>query len=106
MYYTFEDADWFLSSEKREEFGKGTSIRMILSLNTTRTPKEIMDQYSDQHGRAAEVVFVFSMDARIQADPFRARTYRSQEVGPAKAQHRWGRVHGAAGVEQPALQRI
>jgi anti-sigma regulatory factor (Ser/Thr protein kinase) len=48
LFYTFTGRDWFLSPERKESFGKGTSIRMALSLASKKTPKEIMDQYADQ----------------------------------------------------------
>jgi anti-sigma regulatory factor (Ser/Thr protein kinase) len=47
-FYTFTGRNWLLSSEKKEPFGKGTSIRMALSLRSQKTPKEVMDQYADQ----------------------------------------------------------
>jgi anti-sigma regulatory factor (Ser/Thr protein kinase) len=48
QFYTFTGRDWFLSSEKKESFGKGTAIRMLLSFSSTKTPEEIMNQYADQ----------------------------------------------------------
>jgi len=47
MYYTFKDEDWFLSHERREDFGKGTFIRMIISTSTKKTANEIMNKYAD-----------------------------------------------------------
>jgi hypothetical protein len=74
LYYTFHNADWFLSSEKGEDFGRGTSIRMKLSLDTTRTPKEVMDQYSDQEiGFGKTIVAV-----ALSADPNDPHVSRSQ----------------------------
>jgi anti-sigma regulatory factor (Ser/Thr protein kinase) len=48
FFYTFTGKDWLLSREKKESFGKGTSIRMMLPLESQKTPKGIMDQYADQ----------------------------------------------------------
>jgi len=47
MYYSFKNNDWFLSDERREDFGKGTTITMELSLSTTKTTQEVMDRYAD-----------------------------------------------------------
>ena len=48
LFYTFSNKEWFISSEKEENIGKGTLIKMTLSLESKRTVKEIMDQYADQ----------------------------------------------------------
>ncbi len=48
LFYTYKDKDWFISPERREPFGRGTLIRMIISINSQRTEKEIFDQYSNQ----------------------------------------------------------
>ncbi|MBI2625045.1 MAG: DUF4325 domain-containing protein [Candidatus Nealsonbacteria bacterium] len=74
MYYTFANSEWFLSSEKREDFGKGTYIRMRLSLNSTKTLKEVMDQYSNQEiGFGKTIVAVV-----LSADPGDPHISRSQ----------------------------
>jgi anti-sigma regulatory factor (Ser/Thr protein kinase) len=74
MYYTFKERDWFLSSEKKEDFGKGTYINMIASLDTQKTPKQIMDQYSDQEiGFGKTIVAV-----ALSADPNDPHVSRSQ----------------------------
>lgn len=74
MYYTFRDEDWFLSSEKNEGFGQGTYIKMILSLDSKKTPKEVMDQYSDQEiGFGKTVVGV-----ALSSDPNDPHVSRSQ----------------------------
>lgn len=74
LFYTFSGRDWFLSSEKREGFGKGTLIEMSLSLTTQRTPKEIMDQYADQ-----EICFGKTIVAvALSADPSDPHVSRSQ----------------------------
>lgn len=74
MYYTFENKDWFLSHEKNETFGKGTLIKMVLSLDTKRTPKEVMDEYADQEiGFGKTIVAV-----ALSADPNDPHVSRSQ----------------------------
>jgi len=47
IYYSFRGEEWLLSPEKNESFGRGTEIKMELSLHSKTTPKEIMDKYSD-----------------------------------------------------------
>src|SRR3989344_680044 len=47
LYYTFTGKDWLLSSEKKEEFGDGTFIKFVVSLNSKKIAKEIFDQFSD-----------------------------------------------------------
>ena len=74
MYYTFTGRDWFLSSEKKEPFGKGTSISMVVSLESKRTAKEIMDQYTDKEiGFGKTIVAV-----ALSADPNDPHISRSQ----------------------------
>ena len=74
MYYTFANREWFLSTEKKENFGRGTYIRMRLSLNSTKTLKEIMDQYSNQEiGFGKTIVAV-----ALSADPGDPHVSRSQ----------------------------
>ncbi len=74
LFYTFQGEEWFLSPEKRESFGKGTCIDMVLSLNATRTPKEVMDQYSDQEiGFGKTIVAV-----ALSSDPNDPHVSRSQ----------------------------
>ncbi|OGZ96095.1 MAG: hypothetical protein A3I44_02790 [Candidatus Sungbacteria bacterium RIFCSPLOWO2_02_FULL_51_17] len=74
MFYTFKDRDWFLSSEKGEDFGHGTYINMVLSLNSKKTPKEIFDQYTDQEiGFDKTIVAV-----ALSADPNDPHVSRSQ----------------------------
>lgn len=48
LFYSFQNQEWFLSPEKNENFGKGTCITMVLSLQSIKTPKEVFDQYADQ----------------------------------------------------------
>jgi anti-sigma regulatory factor (Ser/Thr protein kinase) len=74
MYYTFTGEDWFLSSEKKESFGKGTSISMIISLESKRTAKEVMDKYTDKEiGFGKTIVAV-----ALSADPNDPHISRSQ----------------------------
>lgn len=48
LYYCFANEDWFLSNEKNENFGKGTLIKMVLSISSKKTPKEVMDKYTNE----------------------------------------------------------
>src|SRR3989344_443020 len=48
MFYIFKNRDWFLSSEKREDFGRGTSIKMTISTGSQKTTQEIFDQFSNK----------------------------------------------------------
>ncbi|MBI2627031.1 MAG: DUF4325 domain-containing protein [Parcubacteria group bacterium] len=74
MFYTFRNRDWFLSSEKREDFGMGTYIRMVISINSTRTTQEIFDQFSNQEiGFGKTIVAV-----ALSADPDDPHISRSQ----------------------------
>ncbi len=74
LYYTFQEHDWFLSPEKKESFGRGTLIRMIVSLKTEKTPRIIMDQYAD-----AEIGFAKTIVAvALSADPNDPHNSRSQ----------------------------
>lgn len=74
MYYIFENEEWFLSQEKRKDFGKGTYITMNLSVNSTKTLKQVMDQYSNQEiGFGKTIVAV-----ALSADPGNPHISRSQ----------------------------
>ena len=74
LYYSFQNQEWFLSPEKNENFGKGTCITMIISLQSTKTPKEIFDQYADQ-----EIGFWKTKVAvALSADPNDPHVSRSQ----------------------------
>lgn len=74
MYYTFRNEDWMLSSEKSEDFGKGTQIKMVISLDSKKVPKEIMDQYADKEiGFSKTIVAV-----ALSADPNDPHVSRSQ----------------------------
>lgn len=74
LYYSFKNQDWLLSSEKKETFGKGTLIKMIVSKQTTKTPKEVMDKYTDEElGFSKTIVAV-----GLSADPNDPHVSRSQ----------------------------
>ena len=74
LFYTFKQKGWFLSPEKKESFGRGTYISMTIALNSKKTPKEIMDQYTDQEiGFGKTVVAV-----ALSADPNDPHISRSQ----------------------------
>ena len=74
LFYTFEEKEWFLSSEKKENFGNGTYIKMIVAIDSKKTPKEIMDEYSDQEiGFGKTIVAV-----ALSADPNDPHVSRSQ----------------------------
>lgn len=74
MYYSFENEDWFLSAEKNENFGQGTFIKMIISTNSTKTIKGVMDKYADQEiGFGKTIVAV-----ALSSDPNDPHVSRSQ----------------------------
>lgn len=74
MFYTFKDEEWFHSSEKSEDFGHGTYIKMIVALNSKKSPKEVMDQFSNQEiGFGKTIVAV-----ALSADPNDPHVSRSQ----------------------------
>ena len=74
MFYTFRNKDWFLSSEKKEGFGRGTYVKMVISLSSTKTPKEVMDRYADKEiGFGKTIVAV-----ALSADPGDPHVSRSQ----------------------------
>ena len=74
LYYSFQGQDWLLSGEKSEAFGKGTLIKMIISKNSEKTPKEIMDKYTDEeYGFSKTIVAV-----ALSADPNDPHVSRSQ----------------------------
>ncbi len=74
MYYSFSGMEWFLSNEKPEKFGNGTSIQMEVSLDSKITPEEIMDKYSD-----LEIGFTKTIVAvALSEDPNDPHVSRSQ----------------------------
>ncbi|MDP3963169.1 MAG: DUF4325 domain-containing protein [bacterium] len=74
VYYTFKNKDWFLSSEKAEDFGRGTFIKMVLDVNTKRTSRDIFEQYSDQEIGFGKTYVAVS----LSADPNDPHISRSQ----------------------------
>ncbi len=74
MYYTFKNNDWFLSDQRREDFGNGTFIKMRISLPSEKTIKEIMAKYADTEiGFGKTIVAV-----RLSADADDPHISRSQ----------------------------
>ena len=74
LYYSFRDEDWFLSSEKKEDFGQGTGIKMSVLIESQKTPKEVMDKYADQEiGFGKTIVAV-----ALSSDPKDPHVSRSQ----------------------------
>ncbi len=74
LFYEFENRDWMLSQEKKEDFGRGTYIKMVVSLSSTKTPKEVMSQYTDKGiGFDKTIVAV-----ALSADPGDPHVSRSQ----------------------------
>lgn len=74
VFYTFQNEDWFLSPEKNDDFGEGTLIKMEISLESKKIPKEIFDQYADQEiGFGKTIVAV-----ALSADPSDPHVSRSQ----------------------------
>ena len=63
LYYNFENDDWFLSPEKNENFGPGTLIKMVLSLDSIKTPKEVMDKYADQEIGFGKTIVAVALSA-------------------------------------------
>jgi anti-sigma regulatory factor (Ser/Thr protein kinase) len=74
LYYSFTNQDWLLSSEKNENFGKGTLIKMVISINSTKTPKEIMDKYTDKNFGFSKTIVAVA----LSADPNDPHVSRSQ----------------------------
>jgi len=74
LQYTFKGEEWFLSHEKGENFGQGTSIQMVVSLNSKITPKQIMDKYAN-----VDIGFTKTIVAvALSADPNDPHVSRSQ----------------------------
>lgn len=74
LYYSFTNQDWLLSSEKNENFGKGTLIKMVVFNNSTKTPKEIMDKYTDENFGFSKTIVAVA----LSADPNDPHVSRSQ----------------------------
>jgi len=74
IFYTFQNEDWFLSPEKNEDFKQGTFIKMVISLDSKKTPKDVFDQYADQEiGFGKTIVSV-----ALSGDPNDPHVSRSQ----------------------------
>ncbi|HVW82829.1 MAG TPA: DUF4325 domain-containing protein [Candidatus Paceibacterota bacterium] len=74
LFYVFQGWEWFSSPEKPEPFGRGTSIRMVINLDTKRTPKEVLDKYSN-----AEIGFHKTIvSVGLSSDPSDPHVSRSQ----------------------------
>lgn len=87
MYYTFKDNDWFLSDQRREDFGNGTYIKMSIALPSAKSVKDVMDQYSNSEiGFGKTIVAV-----RLSADADDPHISRSQAkrllIGLDRFQH-------------------
>ena len=74
LYYAFENRDWMISPEKQEKIGKGTVIRMSLSLNPEIQVSDIFKKYADSDiGFFKTIVSV-----GLSADPGDPHVSRSQ----------------------------
>ncbi|PIS04660.1 MAG: ArsR family transcriptional regulator [Candidatus Buchananbacteria bacterium CG10_big_fil_rev_8_21_14_0_10_42_9] len=74
LFYTFRNEDWIHSTERKEDFGKGTFIKMAISTRSKKTAKEVMDKYAD-----AEIGFGKTIVAvALSADPNDPHVSRSQ----------------------------
>jgi anti-sigma regulatory factor (Ser/Thr protein kinase) len=74
LYYSFKDQDWLLSGEKNETFGKGTLIKMVISKNSKKISKEIMDKYIDEEFGFSKTIVAVA----LSADPNDPHVSRSQ----------------------------
>ncbi len=74
LFYTFTGNDWFLSSEKPEDFGKGTYIKMILSKDSKTDSKEIFGKYTDDDINFDKTIVAVS----LSTDPRDPHISRSQ----------------------------
>lgn len=74
IFYIFQNEGWFLSPEKNEDFKQGTLIKMVISLDSKKTPKDVFDQYADQEiGFGKTIVAV-----ALSGDPNDPHLSRSQ----------------------------
>lgn len=74
IFYIFQNEGWFLSPEKNEDFKQGTLIKMVISLDSKKTPKDVFDQYADQEiGFGKTIVAV-----ALSGDPNDPQVSRSQ----------------------------
>ncbi len=72
--YAFQEEGWLLSEEKKEKFGEGTMIVMRLSISSTRTAKEVFDQYSS----IDEGFYKTKISVALSGDPGDPHVSRSQ----------------------------
>jgi len=74
IFYTFQNEDWFLSPEKNNGFKRGTLIKMVISLDSKKTPKDVFDRYVDKEiGFGKTIVAV-----ALSGDPNDPHVSRSQ----------------------------
>ncbi len=74
LYFTFQGKDWFLSSEKIDDIGKGTLIKMVVSIDSKKSLKEIFRRYTNEEiGFGKTTVAV-----ALSADPGDPHVSRSQ----------------------------
>jgi anti-sigma regulatory factor (Ser/Thr protein kinase) len=74
IYYTFKNEEWFFLPEKIADFKSGTLIKMVISLDSKKTPKVVFDQYADQEiGFGKTIVAV-----ALSGDPNDPHLSRSQ----------------------------
>ena len=74
MCYIFQNEEWFFSPEKNKDFKQGTLIKMVISLDSKKTPKGVFDQYADQEiGFGKTIVAV-----ALSGDPNDPHVSRSQ----------------------------
>lgn len=48
LIYSFENDEWLFSKEKEVEINKGTFVKMVVSLNSKKTPKEVFDKFTNE----------------------------------------------------------
>jgi len=73
MFHTFTGKDWFLSPEKKEQFGQGTYVKMVLRLDTDKVLKEIMDKFADQDIGFTKTIVAVALSAD-ENDPHISRS--------------------------------
>lgn len=73
MLYSFKDTEWFLSSEKQEDFGEGTEIEMSVSLNTNKILKDIQSEYANAEIGFHKTIVAVAMSADL-GDPHISRS--------------------------------
>lgn len=73
MYYTFENSEWFLSPEHKENFGKGTFIKMSIPINSTKKLQEVFSQYSNLEIGFGKTIVAVALSAE-PGDPHVSRS--------------------------------